>query len=156
MCLITAIRIRPAGPDDDAAIADLTRQASAAFTLYPAEDTAAASPFARPAERTLVLSFASRVLAVAGWSRPSAGDPLRAEISLLSVEAGFRRSGFGRRLLQALELDLRQAGFSGLSVAAPLDAMAFFVGAGYLPLRLQPVLARDGVSSHAAVLTRTL
>jgi len=109
--LTEAVEIRPAGPDDAAALADLVTQLG-----YPTSPAQMQRRMARivsdPDYATLVASQGGRVAGFVGLRRAVTyeSDEPFGEIRAMAVGAGFRRKGIGRLLLQAAESALFERG----------------------------------------------
>jgi GNAT superfamily N-acetyltransferase len=125
------IDLRPAEPDDAAAVQDLLGQLG-----YPAVDLAglrarlallsAAPADALPADAVLVALAAGRVVGLVALHRTvmlQAARPV-ARITTLVVDAGHRGTGIGRALVEAAADLARQAGSGRLELTTGLDRTA--------------------------------
>lgn len=116
--------------------------ASAAKSHYAQTDIDAFVGFVRsPSYADLLLgnpSFGAwigdELVGVAAWS-PGEGRSPTARILVVSVRPLFTSSGLGRLLVEHIEEEAHAAGFRALEVSAPLSAVEFFEGLGYLSVR---------------------
>lgn len=116
--------------------------ASAAQGHYTQADIDAFVAFIRsPSYADLMLgnpSFAAwigpEMVGTAAWS-PGKGMSPTARILVVSVRPLFTSAGLGRLLVEHIETEAYAAGFRALEVSAPLSAVEFFDGLGYLGVR---------------------
>jgi GNAT superfamily N-acetyltransferase len=160
MCLATALRIRLETPADGAFINGLETQLGAEFSRYEPHalpDNAHVATGQTHPGVGVVLEWSGRPLATARWSRSRTNTVAgpTAILECLVVDAGFRQAGFGRRLLAAIEDQMRAAGCCQLDLNAPLDSLPALTRMGFRPKALASLKWADGAACAAVSLTKS-
>ncbi|MCB1507553.1 MAG: GNAT family N-acetyltransferase [Hyphomicrobiaceae bacterium] len=149
---MSALLLRPAGPDDMPALIDLFRRSVllGAAEHYDVRQRQAWIAVAKDEEAfTVRLDDAATVMA------ERAGTPLGfasfgdERIDMLYVDPAHHRQGVARALIEAVELIALTSGIDRLSVDASDAAEPFFAALGYLRLR------RNRVERAGVVLANT-
>ena len=128
---MSAVRIRPARPEERLALEDLQRRASLALGEYVAELLANPDAIDLPARQiadgaVLVAEQVGRVVGFAALEL-NAG----AELDGLFVEPEHWRRGIGTALVEAAVHEARRRGFSLVTVVANPSARAFYERCGF-------------------------
>jgi GNAT superfamily N-acetyltransferase len=117
------IRIRPATSGGTEAL-DLFEEAVDTVFRQHEHDTSSVSSRAAggatQSDYSVILEWSDRPLAAAGWScHTDNKDSHSASLDRFVVDGRFQAAGFGRRLLAAVEEDMRAVGCSHLHMTAP-------------------------------------
>lgn len=142
------MRLRPARPDERAALEDLQRRASLVWDDYREALSAHPEAIELPAEQIAAgqVIVAERDGVTLGFTvvLPRADDG--AELDGLFVEPDHWRSGVGRRLVDAAVAAAREGGAATLHVIANPRALSFYEAVGFerlgeTPTRFGPAIA---------------
>jgi len=105
---------------------------------------------------SVILEWSDRPLAAARWScHTDNKDSRSASLDRFVVDDRFQAAGFGRRLLAAVEEDMRAVGCRHLHMTAPVDALPALIRLGFRPARLTNRILRTGEITAAVMLTKT-
>lgn len=159
MCLATAVRIRPATSGDSDAL-DLFEEAIDTVFRQHEHDTSSvrssAAAGATQSDYSVILEWGDQPVAAARWScQTDIKGSRSASLDRFVVDGRFQAAGFGRRLLAAVEEDMRAVGCRHLHMTAPVDALPALIRLGFRPARLTNRILRTGEITAAVMLTKT-
>ena len=128
---MSAVRVRPARPDERLALEELQRRASLALGEYDAQLLANPDAIALPAEQVAdgAVLVAEQDGRIAGFAALELGDG--AELDGLFVEPEHWRCGIGTALAEAAVHEARRRGFTLVTVVANPSARAFYEQCGF-------------------------
>lgn len=135
-----AVEIRPARLEDLSSIRYLHSASFRALAtpILGADEAETATKFIRSsayadklfADKLFAAFIEQQLVATAGWATPTSGSS-GARLRSLYVSPLFGGLGIGRRLVDLIEADARQAGYTSYSVRATANVVGFFERLGY-------------------------
>jgi GNAT superfamily N-acetyltransferase len=167
------VRVRRAFPEDAARAGKLFERAFPTLLAqaYSEETLAAALPFLTKPNPELLSSGtyyvaeeedSGRILGSGGWTRECPGtNEITSGVAHLrhfATDPAVARRGIGRAIFRECALHAEEAGMKAFQAYASLNAVAFYRGLGFIPIRrieltLGPAVSLSAVVMEGPVLT---